>query len=64
MILRFLPTMMTNTEIASELYVSVNTVKAHLKHIFRKLDVDTRRQAAHRARELGLLGDHDGQNKG
>jgi LuxR family maltose regulon positive regulatory protein len=55
MILRFLPTMMTNTEIASELYVSVNTVKAHLKHIYRKLDVDTRRQAVHRARELGLL---------
>jgi LuxR family transcriptional regulator, maltose regulon positive regulatory protein len=55
MILRVLPTMMTNTEIASELYVSVNTVKAHLKHIYRKLGVDTRRQAVHRARELGLL---------
>jgi LuxR family maltose regulon positive regulatory protein len=56
MILRFLPTMMTNTEIAAELYVSVNTVKAHLKHLYRKLDVDTRRQAVHRARALGLLG--------
>ena len=55
MVLRFLPTMMTNTEIAAELYVSVNTVKAHLKHLYRKLDVDTRRQAVHRARELGLL---------
>ncbi len=55
MVLRFLPTMKTNAEIASELYLSVNTVKAHLKHIFRKLEVDTRREAVHRARELGLL---------
>jgi LuxR family maltose regulon positive regulatory protein len=55
MILRFLPTMMTNTEIGSELHLSVNTVKAHLKHIFRKLEVATRRQAAQRGRELGLV---------
>ncbi|TCN43885.1 LuxR family maltose regulon positive regulatory protein [Kribbella orskensis] len=54
-VLRYLPTMMTNAEIASELYVSVNTVKAHLKRIHRKLDVGSRRQAVHRARELGLL---------
>ena len=52
--LRYLPTMMTNAEIASELYVSVNTVKAHLKRIYRKLGVVSRRQAA-RARALGLL---------
>ncbi len=54
-ILRFLPTMMTNPEIAAELYVSVNTVKAHLKRIYAKLDVSNRRAAVHRARELGLL---------
>jgi LuxR family maltose regulon positive regulatory protein len=54
-VLRHLPTMMTNTEVAAELYVSVNTVKAHLKRIYRKLDVVNRREAVHRARELGLI---------
>ena len=55
-VLRHLPTMMTNTEVAAELYVSINTVKAHLKRIYRKLDVANRREAVHRARELGLIG--------
>lgn len=56
-VLRQLPTMMTNVEIAGELYVSVNTVKAHLKRLYRKLGVVSRRDAVHRARELGLLHD-------
>ena len=54
-VLRFLPTMMSNAEIASELFVSVNTVKTHLKHIYRKLDVSERRDAVRRGRELHLL---------
>ena len=54
-VLRFLPTMMSNQEIASELFVSVNTVKTHLKAIYRKLDVADRREAVRRARELELL---------
>jgi LuxR family maltose regulon positive regulatory protein len=61
-VLRFLPTMMSNTEIASEMFVSVNTVKTHLKHVYRKLDVTDRRDAVRRGRELRLLnpglGDH------
>ena len=54
-VLRFLPTMRSNTEIAQELCVSPNTVKAHLKSLYRKLAVSTRRDAVRRARELGLL---------
>jgi LuxR family maltose regulon positive regulatory protein len=54
-ILRYLPTMMSNQEIAGELFVSVNTVKTHLKAIYRKLDAPGRREAVGRARELGLM---------
>ena len=42
-------------EIAEDLYVSVNTVKSHLRSIYRKLDVANRREAVERARELSLL---------
>ena len=38
-VLRLLPTLLPNTEIAGELFVSVNTVKTHVKSIYRKLDV-------------------------
>jgi LuxR family maltose regulon positive regulatory protein len=55
-VLSYLPTMMSNQEIAAELFVSVNTVKTHLKAIYRKLDVEDRRGAVRRARELSLLG--------
>jgi LuxR family maltose regulon positive regulatory protein len=54
-VLRFLPTMLSNAEIASEMFVSPNTVKTHLKHVYRKLDVADRRQAVRRGRELHLL---------
>ena len=55
-ILRYLPTIMSNQEIARQLYVSVNTVKTHLKQVYRKLGVASRRDAIARARELHLLG--------
>lgn len=54
-VLLLLPTMMSNTEVGAELYLSVNTVKAHLKSLYRKLGVSTRREAVLRARTLGLL---------
>jgi LuxR family maltose regulon positive regulatory protein len=54
-VLRFLPTMMSNADIASELFVSVNTVKTHVKSIYRKLEVTRRQDAVQRARQLHLL---------
>jgi LuxR family maltose regulon positive regulatory protein len=54
-VLRYLPTMMSNSEIAAEMFVSVNTVKTHLKHVYRKLDVSDRRDCVRRGRELRLL---------
>jgi LuxR family transcriptional regulator, maltose regulon positive regulatory protein len=54
-VLRFLPTMMSNQEIAGELVVSINTVKTHLKAIYRKLQAPGRRDAVRRAREIGLI---------
>jgi LuxR family maltose regulon positive regulatory protein len=54
-VLRLLPTLLPNTEIASELFVSVNTVKTHVKSIYRKLEVSSRREAVARARQLRLI---------
>ena len=54
-VLRYLPTMLKAAEIAKDLFVTVNTVKSHLRAIYRKLDVATRRTAVERARELNLL---------
>jgi LuxR family maltose regulon positive regulatory protein len=54
-VLRYLPTIMSTTEIASEMFVSVNTVKTHLQHIYRKLDSTSRRDAVRRARQIDLL---------
>ena len=54
-VLQLIPTMMSNAEIAAALFVSVNTVKVHLKSLYRKLGVNNRRQAVSRARALGLL---------
>jgi LuxR family maltose regulon positive regulatory protein len=44
-VLQLLPSMMSNEQIARELFVSVNTVKVHLKSLYRKLSVTSRREA-------------------
>ncbi|QBD76717.1 hypothetical protein EPA93_12160 [Ktedonosporobacter rubrisoli] len=45
----------TNPEIASELVVSLNTVKTQVKSIYRKLDIGSRHEASEVARRLGLI---------
>ncbi|MET3564688.1 LuxR family maltose regulon positive regulatory protein [Leifsonia sp. 563] len=54
-ILAYLPTRLSNAEIAARGYVSLNTVKTHIARIYRKLDVQSRAAAVDRAAELGLL---------
>jgi LuxR family maltose regulon positive regulatory protein len=54
-VLRHLSTMMTTEEIAAATYLSANTVKTHLKSIYRKLAVTRRGEAVRRARQLALL---------
>ncbi len=51
-VLRFLPSRLTLGEIASELYISLNTLKFHLKVIYRKLQVNSRAEAAEVARRM------------
>jgi DNA-binding CsgD family transcriptional regulator len=54
-VLRYLPTHMGAPEIAAELFLSTNTVKTHLRHLYRKLGAHSRREAGQRARAIGLL---------
>lgn len=54
-ILRALPSMLTTEEIAEAHVVSVNTVKTHVKSIYRKLGVNSRREAVEAARLAGIL---------
>ncbi len=54
-VLRYLASTLTNSEIATELSVSINTVKTHQQTAYRKLGVTGRREAVHRGRELHIL---------
>lgn len=54
-VLRYLPSNLSAPEIGSELYLSLNTVKTHMRHIYEKLGVHRRTDAVERAREAGLL---------
>jgi LuxR family maltose regulon positive regulatory protein len=54
-VLRYLPTNLQGPEIASELFVSMNTIRTHLRNVYAKLGVHNRADAVKRARELGLL---------
>jgi LuxR family maltose regulon positive regulatory protein len=54
-VLRYLPGLLSLREIGDELYLSVNTIKVHVRHIYAKLEVHSRRGAVERARALRLL---------
>jgi LuxR family maltose regulon positive regulatory protein len=54
-VLCFLPSHMTNEEISQALFLSINTVKTHLRSAYRKLGVGSRREAIARGRRMGLL---------
>lgn len=54
-VLHLLPTELSNRELASELYISLNTVKTHLKALYRKLGATNRSDAVSRARAASLL---------
>jgi LuxR family transcriptional regulator, maltose regulon positive regulatory protein len=54
-ILRDLPSLLSLREIAAARSISVNTVKSHLRSIYRKLEVEGRRSAVDAARSRGLL---------
>jgi LuxR family transcriptional regulator, maltose regulon positive regulatory protein len=57
-VLALLPSMLSLDDIAADLMVSVNTVKNHVRAIFSKLGVSSRRLAVLTAHERGLLHQH------
>ena len=54
-VLRYLPTNLTGPDIARELYISLNTVRTHMRHLYEKLGTHTRTDTVARGRALGLL---------
>jgi len=54
-VLNFMVEGLTNQEIADKLFVSVNTVKTHLKNIYLKLEVNNRARAVSKATEVGII---------
>lgn len=54
-VLRMLPLRLSNREMASQMYISINTLKTHVRSIYRKLDVPHRSAAVRRAKALELV---------
>ena len=63
-VLALLATGMSNVEIGAELFISVNTVKSHLKNVYSKLGVSNRTRALSTALELGVIpADHAAERR-
>ena len=63
-VLTLLATGMSNAEIGDELFISINTVKSHLKNVYGKLGVDNRTRALSTALELGVIpADHAAERR-
>ena len=54
-VLRHVSGMLSTAEVASQMYISANTVKTHLRNVYRKLAASHRGEAVRRARQLGLI---------
>ncbi|WP_219816642.1 LuxR C-terminal-related transcriptional regulator [Arthrobacter sp. ZGTC131] len=54
-VLRLLDSSLSGPEVARQLFVSLNTLRTHTRHIFEKLQVNSRAEAVRRAREHGVL---------
>ena len=54
-IVKYIANNFSNQEIADKLFISLNTVKTHLKNIFLKLDVDSRSKAVSKVKDIGLI---------
>jgi ATP/maltotriose-dependent transcriptional regulator MalT len=54
-VLQLMATGLTNQEIASQLFVSLNTIKTHTSNLFMKMDVKRRTQAVDKARKMGII---------
>jgi LuxR family maltose regulon positive regulatory protein len=54
-LLRLLQGTASNEQIANRLFISLNTLRTHTKHVHRKLGTTSRRDAVQRGRALGIL---------
>jgi LuxR family transcriptional regulator, maltose regulon positive regulatory protein len=54
-VLRLLSSPLTHREIGETLFISLNTVKSHVRSLYQKLTISSREEAVRKGRELGLL---------
>jgi LuxR family maltose regulon positive regulatory protein len=54
-LIKYIASNLSNQEIADKLFISLNTVKTHLKNIFLKLEVDSRSKAVSKVKDMGLI---------